>query len=72
MIGNLIGGDYLLKITGDAGSYRLTFDIDCENTSTQSVLSADSYESNESINQATQLRTVSSELAIEQLNPHSR
>ena len=71
MIGNLIGGDYLLKITGDSGSYRLTFDIDCENTSTQSVLSADSYESNESINQATELRTINSQLAIEQLTIHT-
>ncbi|QNI94698.1 clostripain family protein [Synechococcus sp. A15-127] len=71
MIGNLIGGDYLLKITGDAGSYRLTFDIECENTSTQSVLSADSYESNETINDATELRTVNSQLAIEQLTIHT-
>ena len=71
MIGNLIGGDYLLKITGDAGSYRLTFDIDCANTSTQSMLSADSYESNETIRQATELRTVNSQLDIEQLTIHT-
>ena len=68
---NLIGGDYLLKITGDAGSYRLTFDIDCANTSTQSMLSADSYESNETIRQATELRTVNSQLDIEQLTIHT-